>query len=74
VGGVANMGSMTGAMLQQPLVGWILDRSWHGAMQGQVRVYDAAAYQAGFTLFVVWIVISLLAIACTRETQAKAFG
>ena len=74
VGGVANMGSMTGAMLQQPLVGWILDRSWHGATQGQVRVYDAAAYQAGFTLFVVWIAISLLAIACTRETQAKAFG
>jgi sugar phosphate permease len=69
--GVANMGSMAGVMLQQPLIGWILDLNWKGATVDAVRVYDAAAYTAGFTLVLAWLVLSLIAALMTRETHAR---
>lgn len=69
--GVANMGSMAGAMLQQPLIGWILDLNWNGTLVSGVRAYDAHAYAAGFTLVLVWLVISFAAALATRETHAR---
>jgi len=69
--GVANMGSMTGAMLQQPLIGWILDLNWNGALVGGARAYDAAAYAAGFTLVLIWLAVSFAAVLATRETHAR---
>lgn len=69
--GVANMGSMTGAMLQQPLIGWILDMNWNGALVAGVRRYDAAAYAAGFTLVLVWLAVSFTAALAARETHAR---
>jgi hypothetical protein len=36
-----------------------------------VRLYDAAAWQAGFTLVFAWVVASLICIALTRETYCK---
>jgi len=62
---------MMGGMLMQPLVGFVLDRHWDGRMAGGVRVHDAAAYQAGFSLMLVWCVASLVLIAFTRETYCR---
>lgn len=69
--GVANMGSMTGAMLQQPLIGWILDLNWIGTLVAGVRAYDASAYGAGFTLVLGWLVLSFVAALLVRETHAR---
>ncbi len=69
--GVNNMGTMSGGMVLQPAVGWMLDRSWHGAVAGGARVYDAAAYQAGFALMLAWVVGSLVAISIARETHCR---
>ena len=69
--GVANMGSMTGAMLQQPLIGWILDLNWGGELVAGVRVYDASAYAAGFSLVLGWLAVSFVAALLTRETHAR---
>jgi predicted MFS family arabinose efflux permease len=69
--GVANMGSMAGAMLQQPLIGWILDLNWNGALVAGVRAYDASAYAAGFTLVLIWLGVSFAAALATRETHAR---
>lgn len=69
-GGVANMGSMFGAMLLQPLLGMILDRHWNGAMASGARLYDAAAFRTAFTVLLVWLGFSLVAAALTRETHA----
>jgi MFS family permease len=71
VSGVANMGNMLGGMAMQPLIGWLLDRAWDGAMAGEVRVYDFSAYAHGFTLMLVWLGAGLAAFACARETHAK---
>ena len=55
----------------QPLVGFMLDRNWAGRMEGGVRIYDFAAFQAGFMLMLAWGALSLLLIALARETNCR---
>lgn len=69
--GICNMGPLLGGMLLQPGVGWVLDRYWLGATAGGARLYDAAAYQAGFSLLVACIFVSLCLIPFARETHAR---
>ena len=71
VSGVTNMGVMLGPMLLQPLVGWMLDKNWHGAVKDGARIYDLAAYQSGFILMLCWTVLSMLLILLTKETYCK---
>jgi sugar phosphate permease len=74
VSGVVNTGVMIGPMVLQPSIGWMLDRLWGGAVQDGVRVYDLAAYQAGFALMMAWLVGSLAAVLFTRETHCRQRG
>lgn len=69
--GIVNMGVMTGPMVLQPAVGWVLDRMWTGEMVAGVRIYDAGAYRSGFTLMLMWIGISFLLLWFTRETGCR---
>jgi sugar phosphate permease len=69
--GIANMGNMLGGMIMPPLVGWMLDRSWSGALSEGVRVYDFAAYRAGFSPMLAWLSLSLVLLAFTRETHCR---
>lgn len=69
--GVANMGNMLGGMAMQPLIGWLLDLGWDGAMNGSVRAYGFAAYSGGFTLMLAWLVAGLAVLVFARETHAK---
>ncbi|GAB4175610.1 MAG: MFS transporter [Rhodocyclaceae bacterium] len=69
--GVNNMGTMSGGMVLQPAVGWMLDRYWQGATAGGARIYDAAAYRAGFALMAAWVIVSLAAISMARETGCR---
>lgn len=72
--GICNMGPLLGGMLLQPAVGWILDRHWLGIVVDGSRIYDAAAYRAGFSLLVACIVVSLCLIPLARETYGKQSG
>ncbi len=69
VSGIVNMGVMTGPMVLQPAVGWLLDRNWQGKMAAGIRVYPLEAYQAGFSLMLAWLVLALLLLFFTRETH-----
>jgi MFS family permease len=69
VNGVINMGVMSGPTLLQPAVGWMLDRNWDGALLQGARIYDLAAYRAGFLLMLVWALLSLALLFFTRETR-----
>jgi len=69
--GVVNMGSMAGAMLQQPMIGWILDLHWTGELAGGVRLYGPEAYRAAFLLPLGWLAAGLAVALATRETQAR---
>lgn len=69
--GIANMGVMVGGMVMQPLVGFILDAQWRGAMADGVRVYDFDAYQKAFGGMLGWGLLALVLIAFTRETRCR---
>jgi MFS family permease len=71
VSGIANMGMMLGGMVMQPLIGFALDRFWSGRTVEGVRVYDFAAYQAGFSLVLAWGALSLVLLAFARETRCR---
>ena len=72
--GICNMGPLLGGMLLQPSVGWVLDRNWLGATAGGARIYDATAYQAGFSLMAACLVVSLCLIPFARETYGRQTG
>ncbi|MBK7814746.1 MAG: MFS transporter [Rhodocyclaceae bacterium] len=69
--GVANMGPLMGGMFLQPAVGWVLDRQWTGTMANGARMYDAAAYQAGFALIFATVAASLALVTLARETGCR---
>lgn len=71
VSGVINMGVMTGPMVLQPAVGWMLDRLWTGTMENGARLYDLSAYRTGFALMMAWTAIALVLILFTRDTHCK---
>jgi nitrate/nitrite transporter NarK len=70
-GGIANMGNMFGGLVMQPVIGLLLDHAWQGAMQDGVRRYDSAAWQIGFSLMLVWIVLGSLLMCAARETHCR---
>jgi MFS family permease len=68
--GIVNSGIMVGAATLQPLVGWVLDRNWQGAMADGARVYDLAAYQSGFAVLLAGGMIAVAAGFLLPETAA----
>jgi predicted MFS family arabinose efflux permease len=71
-GGVANMGSMTGAMVLQPAIGVLLDMRWSGALAANgARLYDAAAFRVAFGLLLAWLAASVVATLFARETHCR---
>jgi len=71
ISGVVNMGTMTGPMLLQPAIGWMLDQKWQGRMHDSVRIYGLDAYEAGFSLMLAWIFLALVLLFFTRETHCR---
>ena len=69
--GVINMGNMLGGMIMQPAVGWVLDRYWHGTVEGGARIYGFAAYRAGFSLMLAWLVLAMVLLLFTHETRCR---
>jgi sugar phosphate permease len=67
----ANIGNMLGNVLLQPGIGLLLDWNWSGAMNHGSRVYDLAAFRAGFIPIVVWGLVSSAAIVLTKETHCR---
>ncbi len=69
--GVHNTGVMVGALLQLPLLGWVLDTLWGGRHVGAVRVYGQHAFQAAFGVLLAWVLVALVCVALAGETRAR---
>lgn len=69
--GICNMGPLLGGMLLQPAVGWLLDRNWQGISVNGERIYDLAAYRAGFGLMAMCIALSLCLVPFAKETYGQ---
>jgi MFS family permease len=57
--------------LMQPVIGWILDLRWDGAVADGARVYSVAAYREAFLTLVACGIISVIAAMFTRETYCR---
>jgi len=71
ISGVCNMGTMSGPMILQPVMGWMLDRQWSGEMLSGVPIYDTQAYQTGFLLLTGWLALTVILACFTRETYCR---
>lgn len=63
----------TGAIFQ-PLIGWLLDQGWDGALVEGARVYSAEAYQFALSSLIVFLAVGFLAGLALRETHPKAWA
>ena len=73
VSGVINMGVLTGPMLLQPLVGFLLDSSKptaHTSMQISVG-FIFEDYRFAFLPVLIWLVLSVLALFLSQESYCK---
>ena len=69
--GLVNEGVMCGPMLLQPIVGRLLDSMWDGSLEEGIRIYDATAYRVGFSVMLVWLMISVLLLILARESFCR---
>ena len=71
VSGVCNMGVMFGPMILQPLMGWMLDRNWNGALENGVRIYTLDAYQAAFAFMIGWSLLAAVVMFFATESYCR---
>ncbi len=68
---VVNVGVFLGPSILQPLVGWVMDRGWQGAMDGGARLYSAADYRTGLLLMAGFAAFGAVATLFVRETGCR---
>jgi sugar phosphate permease len=71
ISGLINMGNMTGTMILQPAIGYVLDKQWAGTIVNGTRVYGPKAFETAFLLIIGWAVVSVFAISLTQETGCR---
>jgi len=68
---VVNVGVFLGPAIMQPLVGWVMDRSWDGSMQGGARLYAAADFRQGLLLMAGAAAAGCVATLFLLETRCR---
>ncbi len=51
--GLVNTAVVGSGGVLQPVIGWLLDRNWDGAVLGGARIYGAEAYDRAFSVLLV---------------------
>ncbi|MBS0626696.1 MAG: MFS transporter, partial [Verrucomicrobia bacterium] len=67
--GVTNMLVVLGGALCQPLIGWMLDYNWQGAMAGGLRVYGALDYKMSFWILPLGLLIGAILSAMLKKVD-----
>lgn len=69
--GVVNTGVFLAVAVLQPLLGWVLDLGWEGALREGARVYPPGAYQWALGLLFGVGVAGFLGALALRETHGR---
>jgi len=69
--GLMNMCIVGAGAVMQPLIGWLLDLDWNGALQDGARVYSEANYSSAFFSLLVVNLAALIASLFLRETHCR---
>lgn len=70
IGFMNTFNMLTGAILQ-PLVGLILDLTWHGTMNNGIREYSVSSFHKGLILLPLGVVIAIITLPFIKETFCK---
>lgn len=69
--GVVNTASMSSGAIFQPLIGWLLDLNWEGALAAGGRVYSGSAWDAAFLVLPACQALALGMALLVRETFCR---
>ena len=69
--GLMNMCIVGAGAVMQPLIGWLLDLGWNGALQDGARVYSEANYSSAFFSLLVVNLAAIIASLFLRETHCR---
>ena len=69
--GLMNMCIVGSGAVMQPLIGWLLDLNWAGAIVDGARVYSADAYTSALSSLLVVNIAALVGTFILRETRCK---
>ena len=68
---VVNVGVFLGPAILQPMVGWLMERSWDGRMDAGVRIYSAADWRNGLLLLTAAAIAGWCATLLVQETGCR---
>jgi len=68
---VVNVGVFLGPAILQPLVGWAMDRSWQGGMEGGARLYMAADFRVALFILAGTAALGAIATLFVKETRCR---
>ncbi|MDR2646499.1 MAG: MFS transporter [Holosporaceae bacterium] len=71
VSGFINMATMMSGVILMPLIGYIINRSWSGAIIDGVRVYSTDDYRAGLMTVVIFLIIGILLSLMVEDRSTK---
>ncbi len=66
-----NTGQFIGIGIQQPLLGWILDRGWNGQLVDGVRIYARDDYRLALGVLMAFAAAGLASAFFMRETYCR---
>ncbi len=69
--GVVNTGVMASGALLQPLIGWLLDLQWTGAVTEVGRLYTADAFRTAFGCLVATLATAAVLAALAKESRCR---
>jgi sugar phosphate permease len=69
---LVNTGTFLATVLMQPLLGWTLDRTWNGVLNGGVRVYAAEGYHTAFLILFGGAILAAGSAFLIRETYGES--
>ena len=69
--GLANMCVVGSGAVTQPLIGWLLEKNWDGALINGIPVFSVETYQMAFVALVVSLLLALSCAIVLRETNCR---
>lgn len=72
--GFVNMLNMLGGAIMQPIVGWLLDLQWNGAIENGVRVYSLTGFKIALLAMPLCVTAAILVLPFTKETHPHTFS
>lgn len=70
----ANMASVLIGAAFQPLIGWLLDKNWDGAMADGIPVYSAHNFRVAMIILPICLIIATIVAFRVKETHCQMRG